>query len=116
MYKQISHNKRNTAFLLTMFIGIFMGLGYFFGYFLGEGDPDAAIGSLGIFGIIAIVYAAISYYAAGKLTLKIAHAKEIQKKDHFELFTTVENLCITSGLPTPKIYIFDATIVFSGRS
>jgi heat shock protein HtpX len=119
MYKQISHNKRNTAFLLIIFIAVFCGIGYFFGYFLGEGDQEHAIGVLGIFGIIAMVYAAISYYSAGKLTLAIAHAKEIHKKDHFELFTTVENLCITAGMPTPKIYLIDDTALnafATGRS
>ncbi len=34
-------------------------------------------------------------------------AKQIQKKDAPELYRTVENLAITAGLPTPKIYIIE---------
>jgi len=64
---------------------------------------------MGIFGIGAILYSLFSYYASAKITLAISHAKEIKKRDHFQLFTTVENLCIGSGLPTPKIYIIDDT-------
>lgn len=119
MYKQISSNKRNTWILLILFISFFMGFGYVFGLIYGEGNPDMAIGYLGVFGIVAIVYALISYYAAGKLTLSIAHAKQIEKKDHFELFTTVDNLCIAAGIPTPKIYIIDDTALnafATGRS
>jgi heat shock protein HtpX len=37
----------------------------------------------------------------------MARAKEIKKDDSPELYRLVENLCITAGLPTPKIYILD---------
>jgi len=109
MYNQITSNKRNTWFLLIIFIAFFLGLGYVFGLFYGEGDEKSAIGLMGIFGIAAMVYAAISYYAAGKLTLAISHAKEIQKSDQPELYRAVENLSIASGIPTPKIYLIDDT-------
>jgi heat shock protein HtpX len=35
----------------------------------------------------------------------MARAKQIEKKDNPQLYNIVENLCIASGLPTPKIYI-----------
>lgn len=108
MYKQISSNKRNTWILLIVFIIFFLGLGYLFG-FIYTGDDQGAIGMMGAFGIGAMIYATISYYAAGKLTLAIAHAKEIQKRDNPTLYRTVENLCIASGMPTPKIYLIDDT-------
>ena len=108
MYKQISANKRNTWFLLIIFVAFFVGLGYIFGFVYTE-DQEGAIGIMGIFGIIAILYALISYYVAGKLTLAIAHAKEIKKRDHPALYRAVENLCIASGVPTPKIYLIDDT-------
>ncbi len=108
MYNQISANKRNTWFLLIIFVAFFVGIGYVFGYIWADGQQEGAIGIMGIVGIIAIIYAIISYYAAGKLTLAIAHAKEVSKRDHFKLYTTVENLCIAAGLPrTPKIYLIE---------
>ncbi|KKR60761.1 MAG: Protease HtpX-like protein [Candidatus Curtissbacteria bacterium GW2011_GWD1_40_8] len=39
--------------------------------------------------------------------MTISGAKQIPKKDNPTLFRTVENLCIASGLPMPKIYIID---------
>lgn len=108
MYNQISANKRATWILLIVFIAFFVGVGYVFGFFYTD-TQEGAIGFLGIFGIIAIIYALISYYAAGKITLSISHAKEIRKSDNPTLYRTVENLCIAAGLPTPKIYIIDDT-------
>jgi heat shock protein HtpX len=118
MYNQISSNKRNTWFLLIIFIAFFIGVGYAFGYVY-TATRDGAIGFMGIFGICAIVYSMISYFMAGKITLAIAHAKKIEKKDNPELYRTVENLCIASGLPTPDIYIIDDTALnafATGRS
>ncbi len=80
-----------------------------FGLVYGEGNEDAAIGIMGVFGIGAMIYAAISYYSAGKLTLAIAHAKEIKKREQPELYRVVENLSIAGGVPTPKIYLIDDT-------
>lgn len=40
--------------------------------------------------------------------MAISGAKEVKDKhEAYELFTLVENLCIGSGLPRPKIYIID---------
>ncbi|EKD64806.1 MAG: hypothetical protein ACD_50C00301G0008, partial [uncultured bacterium] len=41
------------------------------------------------------------------MIMTISGAKQIPKKDNPTLFRTVENLCIASGLPMPKIYIID---------
>lgn len=45
------------------------------------------------------------YWYSDKIVLKMTGAKPIEKKDNPELYRTVENLCITAGLPLPKIYI-----------
>lgn len=108
MYKQITHNKRRTWALLIIFVLFFAGIGYVFGL-VQTNDPQGALGLLGLFGIVAMIYGAISYYASGKITLAISRAKPIAKKDHPELYRVVENLSIANGTPTPKIYIIDDT-------
>lgn len=55
----------------------------------------------------ALVYVVISYYASSKTALVVNGAREIAKKDNPRLYRIVENLAITEGLPTPKIYIID---------
>jgi len=46
-----------------------------------------------------------SYWYSDKIVLAMSRAKLIEKKDNPELYRIVENLCITAGLPVPKIYI-----------
>lgn len=108
MYTQIDQNKRNTRILMYLFIFFFTMLGYVFGL-IWIGSDEGAIGLMGILGIAAIIYAMISYYAAGKIALGITGAKEIKRVDNPTLYRTVENLAIAGGVPTPKIYLIDDT-------
>ncbi len=61
--------------------------------------------------LIAIAYALISvlvsYWWSDRIVLSMLDAKEVSKDDYPELYRMVENLCITAGLPMPKIYILD---------
>jgi len=108
MYNQIETNKRNTRILIYLFVFFITMIGYVFGM-AWTGDDQGAIGIMGLMGIGAIIWATISYYNAGKITLSISHAKEIKKRENPLLYRTVENLSITAGLPTPKIYLIDDT-------
>lgn len=56
--------------------------------------------------VVAAIYALIQYFAAGKQAIMMAGAHEItDQSQHPRLWRTVENLCIASGMPMPKIYI-----------
>jgi len=49
----------------------------------------------------------ISYWYSDKIVLSISGAMPIEANDNQDLYRLVENLCITAGLPIPKIYIID---------
>ena len=108
MYSQIDKNKSNTRILMYLFIFFFAIIGYVFGL-VWTGTDDGAIGLMGILGIVAMIYAFISYFAAGKITLSITGAKEIKRTDNPTLYRTVENLAIAAGIPTPVIYLIEDT-------
>lgn len=55
----------------------------------------------------ALIYVVISYYSGSRLSLAVNGAHEIAKKDNQRLYRIVENIAITDGLPTPKIYIIN---------
>jgi len=55
----------------------------------------------------AIFMNIISYWYSDKIVLKMSGAKQINRESHRELWNVTENLCITAGLPVPKIYIVD---------
>lgn len=47
----------------------------------------------------------ISYWTSDKIVLGLSHARPLEHDQNQELYHVVENLCITAGLPMPKIYI-----------
>ncbi len=56
---------------------------------------------------ISIISAFASYWWSDRIVLKMSGAKELKFEDNKELYRLVENLCITAGLPLPKIYIIN---------
>jgi heat shock protein HtpX len=102
MYSDIANNKRKTVFIMVVFL-VFLGLMiWIFDKFLG--------GSTGVFygGLIgALFYVIITYYAGSKMALAVNQAKEIQKRDNPRLYRIIENLAITDGVPTPRVFIMN---------
>lgn len=101
MYSAIAENKRKTVIIMTFFILIVAGLGWVFSKVYAGGSPSVTIGVL----IGALIYASISYYGGSKMALAVNGAQEVSKADNARLYRIVENLAITDGLPTPKIYM-----------
>lgn len=103
MYSQIDANKRKTWFLIGIFITFIFGLGFALQYGLGYG-PESIV----VAGLVSIVMSLSSYYAGDKIALSTSGAKQISKEDNPYVFRLVENLCITAGIPLPKIHIIDS--------
>lgn len=102
MYSAVSANKRNTVIIMAVFIGLVGALGWAFSYFM-YGNSSVAGWIIGG----AAIYALIQYFLASKLAIMATGAKEIRKSDNPRLYRIVENLAITTGMPTPKIYVID---------
>lgn len=101
MYKQIDSNKRKTFLLITLFLIFIISLGWIFSRALEEyWILPAAV-------VFSIIQALVAYYYSDTITLLISRAKEIKHDDLPELFHIVENLCITAGLPMPRIFIIE---------
>ncbi|MHA1658683.1 MAG: M48 family metallopeptidase [Promethearchaeota archaeon] len=47
----------------------------------------------------------MSYWKSDKIILSMVKAERITRENNLKLFNIVENLCITDGLPMPKIYV-----------
>lgn len=102
MYSNIASNKRKTWFIMLVFIVFVALMVWILDEYLG--------GSTGIFWgalIGASLYALFTYFAGARMALAVNGAKEIQKRDNPRLYRMVENLAITEGLPTPKVYVMD---------
>jgi heat shock protein HtpX len=101
MYSAIAANKRNTLLIMAVFIGIIGAIGWVVSQYYG----DVSI-SYWVIGV-AFVYALVQYFLASKLAVAMTGAQEIEKKDNPRLYRIVENLAITTGIPTPKVYMID---------
>ncbi len=99
IYTQADSNTRKTWFLMTAFFVFVIAIGWLFSQILGS---DAIL-YFAVF--LSIAMSIGSYWFSDKLVLSMAHATPIKKEDNPELYRIVENLCITAGLPVPKIYI-----------
>lgn len=103
LYNQADRNKRLTWVYITGFLVFVILVGYVF---------SQALGSRGIlYGavIFSIIMSFGSYWWSDKIVLAMSGAKKVSHDNAREIYHLVENLCITAGLPVPKIYIINDT-------
>lgn len=106
IYNRIEENKRQTVYIMLVFTAVVSTLAYFFGQYFGNGSSVAFLG-LGL--VLSGFSGFISYYFSDKIVLSISGAKEVKETENPYLHKLVENLCIGSGLPKPKIYLIKDT-------
>ena len=87
---------------MTVFVMVILLLGWILGEITGYGYFGLVIA---IF--VSIIMSFTSYFAGDKVALASTGAKEIKKEDNPYVYRMVENLCITAGMPLPKVYIID---------
>ncbi|MDD5489154.1 MAG: M48 family metallopeptidase [Candidatus Moranbacteria bacterium] len=99
IYNQVDKNTRLTWIYITGFLIFVIGVGYIF----------AGAMNNSVILVVAVVFSALmsfaSYWWSDKIVLAMSGAKEVTHDNAKVIFHIVENLCITAGLPVPKIYI-----------
>lgn len=102
MYKQIASNRKKTAALIIFFIALIGVIGYIYGIYTETGYYPV---------ILAVIFASISavfsYYFSDSIALAMSGARQIKREDNKELFRIIETLCITTGLPMPRVYVIN---------
>lgn len=101
MYSSIAANKRNTVIIMALFVGIIGAIGWAASYVYGNRSITWWVVG------VSLVYALIQYFVASRLALSMAGAREIEKRDNPRLYRIVENLAISTGMPTPRVFIID---------
>lgn len=99
LYTEQSKNVMKTWLLMTVFFVVVIVFGWFFSFYYNNSNI------LYFFVIFSILMNFFSYWFSDKIVIKLSGAIPATRAEHFILYTTVENLAITAGLPTPKIYI-----------
>jgi heat shock protein HtpX len=101
LYTQASKNVTKTWLLMSLVFLVVIALGWFFSYYFQ--NPSLLV----IFAAFAIVLQVTAYWYSDKVVIKLSGARPATREEFFDLYTIVENLAITAGLPTPKIYVVE---------
>jgi heat shock protein HtpX len=102
MYSQIDANKRKTWILISLFTIVIVALGWVWGEYTGAGNAGI------IFAVIlSTIMNLTAFYKGDSVALATSGAKQIKKSDNPRLYRMVENLAITAGIPTPKVYVMN---------
>jgi heat shock protein HtpX len=106
IYDHISQNKRNSLIIVGLFIAMISFLGFIFGEIF---DPGYGFSYVGFALVFSGITSFISYYNSDKIVLAISQAKEVPYEANPYLHNLVDNMCIASGLPKPRIYLIEDT-------
>jgi heat shock protein HtpX len=105
LYDHKDQNIRKTWILMTVFIAVVVGIAWVFSYTLDS--PGIFVWAL----IGSLFMNVISYWYSDSIVLSISNAEPIDTKnpEGKRIYRLLENLAITAGLPTPKLYIINDT-------
>lgn len=101
-YDFIAKNKQRTVLIMVLFFGLIMLVGYFLDRYYEMGGFGLAFA-----GIYSTGSALFSYYAGDKVALSVSGAQPIEEKNSPYVYRMLENLCIATGTPMPKLYLID---------
>ena len=101
MYSAIARNKRNTVLIVLVFLLVIGALGFLGGYLAG----NVSIGVIVL--VVALGYAVLQYFLAGRQATAIAGGIEIDRNTEPRLWRTVENLAIATGTPMPRVFVIE---------
>lgn len=109
IYEAISANKRKSLLIIIAFaifvVVVVYVLSQAAGYYLGY--QPGGVGLVGFALIVSGLMSVAGYYFSDKIILGISGARPADRKKDFTFYTVVENLCIGTGLPKPKLYVIE---------
>lgn len=101
LYTHQGENVRKTWMLMTVFLVLVVAIGYAASWYL-----DSV---LVLYGAVcfALIMNVGSYWFSDKVVLSMTNARPATRAEFPELYTVVENLAITAGLPMPRVFVVD---------
>ena len=102
IYDRIAANRRKTFLLMIVFFIITAGAATAIGIIAGL--PPGLAPIVIVFVLLFVVF---SYFGSDSVALSVAGAHQVSEEGERDLYRLVENLCIGSGLPMPKVYVIE---------
>jgi len=101
MYSFRDANIRKTWALFVLFLLVIIGVGWVFSY----------IWQSPVILYIAVAFSIVmnitAYWKSDSIALSLSRAKEADQTEYRELYRIVDNLCISQGMPSPRVFIID---------
>ncbi|NSW94031.1 MAG: M48 family metallopeptidase [Bacteroidales bacterium] len=119
LQSQIRKNNINSVILLLMLPAVFMGLSWLFFFFLSmsssEGQGVASLEFVNRSFLTTIpwitagvlLWFVIAWFSHTAIINNATNSRPLERKENKRVYNLVENLCIASGMPMPKINIID---------
>ncbi|MES2134954.1 MAG: M48 family metallopeptidase [Patescibacteria group bacterium] len=101
LYQDQASNIRKTWLLMGVFLIAVIGIGWGVSWYY---DSPAILYVAVAFSIVMNVG---SYWFSDRVVLSMTHAKPATREEFFDFYTVTENLAITAGLPSPKLYVIN---------
>lgn len=98
----IARNQRRSVGVIIIFIAFITFLGY-----LAYRAELISLDGLLLLSTISLCWSLFSYFLSPAAILSFAHAKRASKKQYYDYYTVVENLCLGANLPMPKLYVIE---------
>ena len=103
LYAEQGKNVRQTFFLMSLFLVVVIGVGWLASVYFGS--PNI----LYVVTLIAVLLNVFAYWHSDSITVRLTRAREISRDEYFDYWNAVENLCISIGVPMPKLYVINDT-------
>ena len=113
LHKQIRQNNFKSVLLLLAFPGIILG-GTYLVFFIGF-QPNMELVNESFFSVIPFVIAgvglwfAIAYFSHTSIIKRSTQSKPLSRKENMKIYNITENLCMSIGMPMPKLYIINSS-------
>jgi heat shock protein HtpX len=117
LQSQIRKNNTNSVLILLMFPVVFYGLTWLFFFFMSIGAEHEQLGLVDInrsfwntipwITIGVIIWFVIAWFSHTAIINSATNSKPLERKENKRVYNLVENLCISTGVPMPKVNIIE---------
>ena len=117
IHTQIKRYNRKSVLLLIAFPLLILAAVFAVVYFttfdeFGNPQPDFAIDAftqaIPFVTVVVLVWFAIAYFAHGKMISMATGSKPLERKENMRVYNLTENLCMSVGMPMPKVHIIES--------
>lgn len=111
LHTQIRRNNTKSivilfAFPLLILLGVVVIIGFMENW-MWERTLDPLIQITPIVFAVVGIWFIISYFFHNQMIQQATHAKPLERKENIRVYNLTENLCMTVGMPMPKLFIIE---------